>query len=110
MQETGVNPNCEKIIGSSLEYGCYQHLIPTYKQQSIRVLGYVAPMTKDNVEYVTVKTVDLMLKKQMTVEDIGKIWNQGHVGKCSFGVNRLGVKFNSCQYVKELLDKYNQLK
>ena len=82
----------------------------TYKEQSIKVLGYVAPMTKDNVEYVTVKTVDLMLKKQMTVEQIAKTWNQGNTGECSSGINSLGVKFNSCQYVKELLDKYNKLK
>jgi hypothetical protein len=96
--------------GKSLEYGCYQHLIPTYNQQSIRVLGYVAPMTKNNVEYVTVKTVDLMLKNQLTVEQIGRSWNQGNTGPCRSGTNSLGVKFNSCQYVKELLDKYNQLK
>lgn len=51
-----------------------------------------------------------MLQKKMTVENIGKIWNQGNTGKCRAGVNSLGVKFNSCQYVKELLDKYNKLK
>jgi hypothetical protein len=109
-QETGLNTKCDKIRGLSGEYGCYQHLIPTYREQSIKVLGYVAPMTKDNVEYVTVKTVDLMLKNQMTVEDVAKKWNQGHTGKCSVGINSLGIKFNSCQYVKELLDKYNKLK
>lgn len=51
-----------------------------------------------------------MLKKNMTVEDIAKVWNQGNTGPCKKGVNSLGVKFNSCQYVKELLDKYNKLK
>jgi len=66
-------------------------------------------MTKGNVEYVTVKTVDLMLKRQMTVEQIAKKWNQGHTGKCSAGTNSLGVKYNSCQYVRELLDKYSKL-
>jgi hypothetical protein len=46
----------------------------------------------------------------MTVEDIAKTWNQGNTGVCKSGTNSLGIKFNSCQYVKELLNKYNQLK
>jgi len=62
------------------------------------------------VQYVAVKNIELMLKKNMTVEDIAKVWNQGNTGACKKGVNKLGVAFNSCQYVKELLDKYNKLK
>lgn len=85
-------------------------MINTYKAQSIKVLGYVAEPTETNVDYVAIKTIDLMLKKQMTVEDIGKVWNQGNTGPCRAGINSLGIRFNSCQYVKELLDKYNKLK
>lgn len=73
-------------------------------------MGYVAPMTKDNVEYVTVKTIDLMLKKQMTVGQIARTWNQGNPGTCRASTNRWGVKYDSCKYVRELLDKYNKLK
>ena len=67
-------------------------------------------MTETNVDYIAIKNIDLMLKKEMTVEQIARVWNQGHRGACKSGTNSLGVKFNSCKYVKELLDKYNQLK
>ena len=109
-QETGLNPNCHNIKGLSKEFSCLQYLESTYKAHSIKVLGYVAPATETNVQYVAVKNIELMLKKNMTVEDIAKVWNQGHTGNCRAGTNSLGVKFNSCQYVKELLDKYNKLK
>ena len=50
-----------------------------------------------------------MLQKKMTVQDIAKTWNQGHKGTCRAGVNSLGISFDSCKYVKELLDKYKRL-
>lgn len=82
----------------------------TYKAQSIKVLGYIAPATETNVDYIAVKNVELMLQKKMTVEDIGKIWNQGNAGPCGASTNRWGIKYDSCKYVRELLDKYNKLK
>ena len=67
-------------------------------------------MTETNVDYIAIKNIDLMLQKHMTVEDIGKVWNQGHVGRCRAGINSLNVHYDSCKYVRELLDKYKRLK
>ena len=66
-------------------------------------------MTKTNVEYVTTLTINNMVEKHMTVEDIAKKWNQGHTGPCRKGVNKHNQSYNSCQYVTELLDKYKRL-
>ena len=35
--------------------------------------------------------------------DIAKIWNQGHTGQCSAGVNKYGAKYDSCSYVNMVL-------
>jgi hypothetical protein len=107
--ETGNKEGCEKIRGSSGELGCMQHLIPTFRQQSIQVLGYEAEMTRTTVEYVGTLTIQNMIEKGYSAEDIAKIWNQGHVGKCRRGVNSLGVNYDSCSYVQKVLSNYKKL-
>ena len=53
--------------------------------------------------YVAIKMVERWLADGYTVSDIPLLWNQGHAGKCSSGVNKLGVAFNSCAYRQAVL-------
>lgn len=85
-----------------------QHLIPTFRQQSIQVLGYEAEMTRTTVEYVGTLTIQSMIEKGYNAETIAKIWNQGNSGKCKSGKNSLGVKFDSCLYVQKVLSNLNK--
>ena len=87
-----------------------QYLMPTYQAESIKVLGYVAPFTETNAEYVAVKNIELKLKKGIPVERLFLQHNAGgNATKCSEGYNSRGNYFNSCKYVEKALNYYKQL-
>jgi hypothetical protein len=65
-------------------------------------------MTKTAVEYVTVLTIQEMLQHK-TPEQIALQWNAGNAKKCSKGINKLGVPYNSCEYVEKTIRNFNQL-
>lgn len=85
-----------------------QYLPNTFKAHSIQVLGYHAEMTRTTVEYVATVTLQKMFDKGYDEETIARIWNQGNPSKCKSGTNSLGVKFNSCSYVKKVLSNLNK--
>ena len=107
--ETGTNELCERIRGGSGEIGCMQHMPETYRNQSIKVLGYVAEANKVNQMYIGTLTVQSMLDKGMTPESVFRTWNQGNDGPCFSDTNRFGIKFDSCQYVQKAMKNYKQL-
>lgn len=108
--ETGLNENCNDVRGRSGEKNCLQYLVPTYNAYSIQVLGYIAPMTKTNVEYISAIKYQKMLEKGLTIKEIALKHNGGEQAtKCSQGVNKYGVKYDSCAYVNKALAIYNQL-
>lgn len=87
-----------------------QYLIPTYNAESIKVLGYVAPFTETNVEYVATKMVELKLKNGIPIERLFLQHNAGgNAKKCSSGYNKRGNFYDSCQYIKKAMNYYNQL-
>ena len=51
--------------------------------------------------------VEEWLEKGKTVRDIALLWNQGNTGKCSSGINSLGVSYDSCDYAKNVQTFYN---
>lgn len=72
----------------------------TWRAESERVIGYVAPLTEENAEYVATHKVQRLLNQGRTEHQIILAWNAGENAKrCSKGVNKFGVAFNSCAYV-----------
>jgi hypothetical protein len=87
-----------------------QYLMPTYQAESIRVLGYVAPFTETNAEYVAARNIELKLKKGIPVERLMLQHNAGgNAAKCSSGINKNGTPYDSCAYVAKAMDNYKQL-
>lgn len=70
----------------------------TWNAYSTEVLGYVAPQTSENEQFVVENKIAAWLSEGKTAEDIFLIWNQGHDGPCIKGVNKFGVPYNSCAY------------
>lgn len=94
--------------GLSGEAGCFQYLPNTWKLYSTDVLGYVAPQTRVNEEYVSTMKVEQWLEQGLSVKQIALRWNQGNSSsRCSSGINRAGVRYDSCGYVVAVLAFYN---
>lgn len=83
---------------------------PTWKAYSKQVLGYEAPLSEINDVYVSTHKIQEWLNNGKSVEQIFLMWNSGEKPKkCSSGVNSMGVKFNSCDYIKKGMIAYNSL-
>jgi hypothetical protein len=80
----------------------------TWELFSKEILGYIAKQTLITEEYVTAKKVQKWLDKGLTATEIAKVWNQGHKGQCSKGVNSKGVAFDSCEYALAIVKYVNQ--
>ncbi len=93
--------------GKSGELGCYQFLPETWALFSKEVIGYLAPLTPVNEEYVAVNKIEQWLRDGHTIKQIALLWNQGHTSRCKSGVNEFGVEFDSCEYVNEVLRNLN---
>lgn len=59
-------------------------------------------MTFENEYDVMVTANTQFVDKGYTPYQIALIHNQGHVGKCRKGVNKLGVPYNSCDYAQKI--------
>lgn len=84
-----------------------QYMPSTWNQFSKEILGYVAPFTEINEEYVSTNKIQKWLNQGLTEEQIFLRWNAGGATQCSRGVNRQGVKFDSCEYVRKAVAFYN---
>jgi hypothetical protein len=92
-----------KAKGLSGEYGAYQFLPSTFNSLSKKYLGKIVPMTPENQREVAILVIDDMVKKGYTKEQIALWWNSGQTKRCSAGINRFGVKFDSCAYVQKVV-------
>jgi soluble lytic murein transglycosylase-like protein len=98
--ETGGNYNARGLSG---EKGAYQFMPSTYNSLSKKYFGEILPMTPDNQRKVALAVIDDMVNKGYTKEQIALYWNSGQTKRCSSGVNRWGVKFDSCAYVQKVV-------
>lgn len=74
----------------------------TWVSHSKEAIGYVAPLTEDNAEYVATVRIQKLLDQGRTEKQIILAWNAGeNAKKCSKGVNKFGVAYNSCAYVEK---------
>lgn len=98
IKETGGKLDCS-LRGLSGEIGCHQFLPSTWAAYSKDVFGYVAEQTPENATIVTEEKIRGWLDKGLTEAQIFLIWNQGNTSPCKAGVNRHGVRYDSCAYV-----------
>jgi len=82
----------------------------TWNLYSKEVLGYTAPLTKVNNMYVTTHIVQRFLNEGRNIERIALAWNAGENKKqCSSGINKYGVPYDSCKYIKAIKVAYNSI-
>ena len=88
----------------------------TWKAHSKEVLGYVAPLTKINEEYVASVKIQKMQNVGKNVRQIALVWNQGNDKKpCIKGVATVKVdnkvrkvNYDSCEYADTVVKYYQQ--
>lgn len=79
-----------------------QWLPATWNQRSREVLGYVAPITRINEEYVLAHTVQSYFDKGYTAYEYALIHNGGEV-KEKRGVNKYKQSYDSGSYARDVL-------
>lgn len=99
-KETG--GNC-KAKGGSGEVGCFQFLPSTWKEYIKKYKGTTTlPMTFEN-EFDVMVTANTKFLEKYTPYQVALIHNQGHAGKCRKGINKHGVKYDSCAYAQSIV-------
>jgi hypothetical protein len=90
--------------GLSGEHGVAQFLPATWKNYQKKYLATTTlPMTPEN-EFMVLSVVNQhYLDKGYTPYQVALLHNQGHFGKCKSGVNKHGVKYDSCSYAKKVV-------
>lgn len=75
----------------------------TWRMYSQEVYGKVVEKTPAREHYVVVTLFDRWLKEGKTEAQLALRWNAGGAKQCSSGVNKYGVAYDSCAYVKKVL-------
>lgn len=100
--ETGGTLDCS-LVGGSGEKGCHQFTQATWEAYSKEIFGSIKEQTPENSEYVAEQKIYKWLISGYSEKDIFLTWNQGNKGNCKSGVNKFGVKYDSCAYVEKAL-------
>jgi hypothetical protein len=82
-----------------------QYLKGTWVAHSQEILGEVREMVPEVERYVAMKKIERWLEAGYTVAQIPLLWNQGNTSPCKAGVNKHGVKFDSCAYQNKVLSR-----
>lgn len=102
LKETGGDPDCVDLKGASGEITCMQFMPTTYRAYAKETTGRVLPATRTNAEYIASLKVEQLVRKGKTDSQIFLAWNAGeNAKKCGKGVNKQGVPYDSCKYVKD---------
>jgi hypothetical protein len=80
----------------------------TWRLYSKEIEGRVLPHTAINEKYITSKMVAKWLSQGYSEKQIFLMWNSGRSSGCSSGINKYGVKYDSCAYVDKALAYLNQ--
>lgn len=107
MAETRGRDDCHGVPGKSGERGCLQYLTATYNLHSQIILGYIAPRTQVNEEYIATKMVQRWLDRGYTAKEIALIWNGGQP-VIKRGVNAHGQEYDTGAYATTVLAYLNQ--
>lgn len=96
--------------GKSGEIGAYQYMPKTYIALTKKYYGSTTiEATPEVQDTLAQKELTSLFDKGYSIYQVALIWNQGHPGKCSKGINKYGAKFNSCDYAESIVKKMNKL-
>ena len=99
----GAGANCE-LAGASGETGCWQFMDATWDLFVYEVYGEWKPLDSYARErYVVTQMVQKWVDQGMNAAQIALRWNAGGATKCSSGINRQGVPYDSCKHVNKVL-------
>lgn len=105
--ETKDDTKCLKR-GQDGEYGCFQILPSTWNHLTKKHLGQVKGFSVElERKVVKMEILELVEQKKLEPAKIFKLWNSGNLNPCSKGVNKNGVKYDSCAYVKQAMSVFN---
>ena len=93
--------NCS-LKGRSGEEGCYQVMPPTWVGWSKDYIGYVAPKTPGNQQYVVLHKIEAWIQQGYSDKQIALLYNGGEA-KEKRGVNKHGVAYDSGEYANKVL-------
>lgn len=97
--ESGGNVNAKGLSG---ENGATQHMPEIWEYHSKMILGYVAPQTTINEQYVTAMVIQKWIDKGYSDYQIGLLYNGGSL-KEKRGVNKFGAHYDTAAYAKKLV-------
>lgn len=80
-----------------------QYMPNTWRAHSQEIYGAVLEKTPDREWFVAVSMIEKWIEEGLSDSQIALLWNQGHAGKCSSGVNKYGVKYDSCAYARQVI-------
>ena len=107
--ETKNDTKCTKR-GESGEIGCYQFLPSTYNSLSKKHFKEVKGFTLENEQkLVELEVIDLIEKKKLTPDKVFLYWNSGQYKRCSRGINKYNVPYDSCAYVDKAMTYFKGL-
>lgn len=89
--------------GASGEGGSMQYMPSTWKAHSAQVYGKVLEKTPEREWYVATRMIQKWIDQGYTEGEIALMWNSGRPSNCSAGVNKFGVKYDSCAYKRHVL-------
>ena len=79
----------------------------TWRHHSSLVYGEVKTKTPEREWFVAVTVIDMWLNEGLSEAQVALRWNAGGARQCSSGVNKYGVKYDSCAYQKKVLAQLN---
>lgn len=107
--ETKGDTKCTKR-GASGEIGCFQFLPATYKNLSKKHFGQVKGFSLEvEQQLVKLEVIDLIEKKKLTPDKVFLYWNSGQYKRCSKGINKHNVPYDSCRYVADAMKYFRGL-
>lgn len=99
--ETQGHSDCAKARGGSGEHGCLQFQPATWRAYSREAFGEVVAITPEREREVAIFKAQKWLDAGYSARQIFLIWNQGNPSPCKAGVNKFGVRFDSCAYANK---------
>lgn len=79
----------------------------TWKYHSSLVYGEVKPKTPEREWFVAVTVIERWLDEGLSEAQVALRWNAGGATRCSSGINKYGVKYDSCAYQRKVLAQLN---
>lgn len=79
----------------------------TWRLFAKEIYGEFREQTPQRERYVVTMMVQKWVEQGLSVSQIALRWNAGGATRCSSGINRHGVEYDSCAHVQKVLAYIN---